>query len=66
MVEVLRRGTRHRITCPSCDSLLAYWEKDIEYKADYQLENPRYIECPVCGADITVPPEIEANGNDDT
>lgn len=52
MVEVLRRGIRYRITCPVCDSLLAYLEKDI--KSDYQSENPCYIQCPVCGAVITV------------
>lgn len=63
MVEVLRRGSRHRINCTECDSLLAYWEKDILYKADYQIENPRYIKCPVCNADITVPPEREGNDN---
>lgn len=55
MIEVLKRGTRHRITCPECGSLLAYWEADVRYTGDYRDDNPRYINCPVCKSEIKIP-----------
>lgn len=46
MIKILKRGTRKKITCEHCDSLLAYTAEDVHHSTI------TYIVCPVCNARI--------------
>ena len=60
IMKVIKKGLwKKRITCRDCNSVLAIEEVDIKYFPyihDYgsELEEDFYIECPVCGNEISI------------
>lgn len=51
MIKIIKRGSRTKITCENCGSLLMYESEDV--KRDYQRQF-EFIICPVCNEKIEI------------
>lgn len=60
MIEIIKKGTKKRITCRACGAVLSYdKETDVQkrpYKMfirnEYCTVAQEYIECPCCDEDV--------------
>lgn len=72
MIEVVKYGSKKRVTCPGCGSILSYDEnEDVEKETFEELNlNPygmcerytkhrKYIKCPVCKQQIILERKVE-------
>lgn len=56
MIKIIKRGSRTKILCENCGSLLMYEDEDV--KKDYR-RHIEYIICPVCNETIEIRAERE-------
>lgn len=64
MIEVIKYGSKKRVTCPGCGSILSYDENnDVKKKAckkfglnEMYKTCEKYIDCPVCVHQIDLDP----------
>lgn len=69
MIEIIKYGSKKRVTCPVCESVLSYNENDDVEKKSYAELNigssgmceritkyRKYIICPVCKHQIDLDP----------
>ena len=67
MIEVIKYGSKKRVTCPGCGSVLSYDENsDIEKKPykkfglnEMYTVAQKYITCPVCENEIHLEPTVK-------
>ena len=56
MIEIIKAGTKKKIGCKECGSVLSYEEEDVQVEDNSQCNRfggvKRYITCPVCNKDI--------------
>lgn len=58
MIEVIKPGTKNRVECNNCGSLLSYSVDDIKLQEKYLSQrdsyNEKYIICPQCNFKIVL------------
>lgn len=67
MIEIIKYGSKKRVTCPGCGSILSYDENnDVKKKACKKFElnemyktYEKYIDCPVCKHQISLKPTVK-------
>ena len=67
MIEVIKYGSKKRVTCPGCGSVLSYDENnDVEKKPckkfglnEMYTVTQKYITCPVCKQQIGLEPTVK-------
>lgn len=51
MIKILKKGTRHKVKCDGCGTVLRFDESDIKSELDYNWY-VNFIHCPQCGHKI--------------
>lgn len=56
MIKIIKVGSRKKIECVECGSLLSYEEEDIETATNPEngWADKRFIECPQCKSKIYI------------
>lgn len=52
MVEIIKEGTKNRVECGNCGTLLSYRKEDIKEREEFLRQRDSYIQkyitCPQC------------------
>lgn len=66
MIEIIKYGSKKRVTCPGCGSILSYDENNNAKKKacekfglnETYKTYEKYIDCPVCKHQISLKPTV--------
>ena len=53
-MKIIRRSYEKEVTCPQCEALLYYVNKDIHLVGDMEGNNNYCVKCPECRKEIKV------------